>query len=341
MGAHTYRFTFSDGKHEVNYPIGDGVFDGPTVTNLAPKAVIASPEGGTRFTPTDYVPFSAVGSSDPEKDALTYSWSSDIDGDLGTLDAFDVMLREGHHTITLTVTDAYGGGATATVEVDVKPYLPHAFVDDLRVSADAPIAGDVVRITTVVRNDGEAAASAVDVSILVDGTEVGTDTVSVAVGSSREVSCSWTTAAGDHTIRAEVGATSKELTLTVLPNAVPVLNPIIYTPTGEALKYKPGDSVSFKAQAADANNDKLTFEWDFGDGTMTSADRDPVHTYTAASTYTVKLTVTDSRGGVTTKEFQVVVEKAPAKKSPGFGAAMAAVAVAAALVAVASRRRRE
>jgi PKD repeat protein len=339
MGAHSYYFVFNDGKHELRYPAA-GVFEGPAVTNLAPKAVIASPEGGTRFTPSDYVPFSAVGSSDPEKDALTYKWSSDLDGDLGTQDAFDSKLSTGHHTITLTVTDAYASTATATIELDVRPYLPNAFVSEVRTSVDAPIVKDIVRITAVVGNDGEARADALEVRILVDGTEVGTDTVSVDVGGTREVSCTWTSIAGDHTIRAEAAASSKEVSLTVLPNALPALNPIIYTPTGEALKYKPGDSISFKAQATDGNSDKLTYEWDFGDGTMASTERDPVHTYTAAGTYSVKLTVTDARGGSSYQNIQVVVEKAPAKKSPGFGGALAALAVASALVAVASRRRR-
>jgi len=339
MGPHSYYFVFNDGKHELRYPAA-GVFEGPTITNLAPDAVIASPEGGTRYTPDDYVPFSAVGSSDPEKDALTYSWTSDIDGDLGAQDAFDYKLSAGHHTITLTVTDAYESTATATIELEVRPYLPNAFVDDVRVSVDAPIATDTVRITAVVGNDGEARADALDVRILVDGTEVGTDTVSVDVGGSREVSCTWTTTEGTHTIRAEAATSSKEVSLTVLPNALPALNPIIYTPTGEALRYRPGDSIVFKANASDSNSDKLTYAWDFDDGTMVSTERDPVHIYTAPGTYDVKLTVTDSRGGVSTQNIQVVVEKAPAKDSPGFGGALAALAVAFALVAVASRRRR-
>ena len=38
--------------------------------------------------------------------------------------------------------------------------------------------------------------------------------------------------------------------------------------------------------------------WDFGDG-ATSTQKDPVHTYTAAGTYTVKLTVTNVAGSNT------------------------------------------
>jgi PKD repeat protein len=46
--------------------------------------------------------------------------------------------------------------------------------------------------------------------------------------------------------------------------------------------------------------------WDFGDGT-TSAEQNPAHQYTAANTYTVKLTVTDASGQTNTKQQQLVV----------------------------------
>lgn len=52
-----------------------------------------------------------------------------------------------------------------------------------------------------------------------------------------------------------------------------------------------------------------TWAWDFGDGT-TSADQDPVHTYTTAGTYTVTLTVTrtvDSLSSTLTRSDYIVV----------------------------------
>ena len=38
------------------------------------------------------------------------------------------------------------------------------------------------------------------------------------------------------------------------------------------------------------------YEWDFGDGSSTSTDANPSHTYTTAGTYTVKLMVMDKKG---------------------------------------------
>jgi PKD repeat protein len=59
-------------------------------------------------------------------------------------------------------------------------------------------------------------------------------------------------------------------------------------------------TVTFQNLSAAPGGGSLTYDWDFGDGTAHSTVRDPVHTYTAATSYTVTLIVTGS-GGSTTK----------------------------------------
>lgn len=54
------------------------------------------------------------------------SWSSDLDGALGTGDAGEVTLSEGTHTITLDVSGAVVS-ATTTVVVEVPPPPPERF----------------------------------------------------------------------------------------------------------------------------------------------------------------------------------------------------------------------
>jgi hypothetical protein len=52
-------------------------------------------------------------------DVLTYSWSSDISGDLGTGSSIVVTLPLGNHVITLTVTDSMGLSTTKSTMIEI------------------------------------------------------------------------------------------------------------------------------------------------------------------------------------------------------------------------------
>ena len=341
LGAHTLFFSFSDGENDVRLP-AEGTMAGPTVVNVAPTAVIKEPSNGTRFAPTDLVALDSMGSDDADGDALTFTWASDLDGELGTEDAIDAHLTEGWHNVTLTVDDGNGGTASQVVQLLVKAYLPHVLVSDVRVSPDDAIEPDAVRITVVLGNDGEARADGVDVALLIDGAEVFSDSVSLDIGGSREVSCTWTSTAGDHTLRVEADLASRELPLPIRANTRPAAAPHVYYVGGAVVKLRPGAEVAFRANASDVEGDALAFEWDFGDGSAKSSARDPAHAYVQAGAYTVTLKVTDARGGVTTQALDVVVEKAPEEGSPGMGwsVALAALGVAMAATLGGGRRRR-
>lgn len=53
----------------------------------------------------------------------------------------------------------------------------------------------------------------------------------------------------------------------------------------------------FESAAQDSNQDALSFRWDFGDSAV-SQDQSPSHVYGVSGTYTPKLTVQDSMGGI-------------------------------------------
>ncbi|QWP78845.1 S8 family serine peptidase [Lysobacter sp. K5869] len=67
-----------------------------------------------------------------------------------------------------------------------------------------------------------------------------------------------------------------------------------------------GLTVSFTDSSTDSDGSIASRSWDFGDGT-TSTATSPSKTYTAAGTYTVKLTVTDNGGLSNTKTSTVTV----------------------------------
>jgi glucose/arabinose dehydrogenase len=56
------------------------------------------------------------------------------------------------------------------------------------------------------------------------------------------------------------------------------------------------------AGSKDPDGDRLTYDWDFGDGSPHSSLANPGHTYTVEGTYTARLRVTDGRGGSATSD---------------------------------------
>jgi plastocyanin len=340
LGSHSFYFVFNDSKHEVRHPL-IGTFPGPTVVNLAPEAVMSSPANGDRYSPDDYVSFNALGSSDPDDDDLTFNWTSDVDGVLGDTSTIDARLSEGMHTITLTVDDGLGGTHSVSVDVESRPFLPHAFVSAIETDADGPVEGDGVRITVTVGNDGEAQSKGTLVQILVDDEEVYNDTVTVDVGRTGTVAFTWTSTKGPHTIKAMVGEEEMDISVQITENTPPVANPQVTSPENKT-RFKPKETLSFDANAIDANGDGLTYTWDFSDGTIGSTQETPTHAFERAGTYTVVLNVTDSRGDTTTWYLDVVVKKPAEQSSPGPGTLAAAVALlGAALMAMRAKGGRD
>ena len=102
---------------------------------------------------------------------------------------------------------------------------------------------------------------------------------------------------------------SDTLTIEVVeppPNTPPVIESLSADPTsGEAPL-----EVTFSVNATDAEDDELTYEWDFGDGETSDAE-DPTHTYAEPGAYEAAVTVSDGTDEVTDSVAIEVVE-APA-----------------------------
>ena len=98
----------------------DSVTVSITVANNAPTVSISSPSGGSTFNTTDSITF-AGSANDVEDGNLTtdISWTSNIDGSIGSGTGFSTSLSEGSHVITGMVTDSGSKTGTDTVSISV------------------------------------------------------------------------------------------------------------------------------------------------------------------------------------------------------------------------------
>lgn len=92
---------------------------GGTVNN-PPTVKITSPADGASFSYDTRISF-AGSASDPENGDLTSSltWTSDLDGTIGSGGSFSAILSKGTHTITASVTDSGGLNGSARINITV------------------------------------------------------------------------------------------------------------------------------------------------------------------------------------------------------------------------------
>lgn len=109
---------------------GYGLVDAAAATtapNAAPSVSITSPADNSSFASGETISFQGS-ASDAEDGDLTSSltWTSSIDGVIGTGGSFSRTLSDGTHTITASVTDSVGQTTTASITITVGAAPPTA-----------------------------------------------------------------------------------------------------------------------------------------------------------------------------------------------------------------------
>ncbi|MFW6119022.1 MAG: PKD domain-containing protein [Planctomycetota bacterium] len=280
----------------------DGATDSAAVTitvesaNEAPVAsASATPTSGT--APLE-VNFDGSASSDGDGTITQYTWDF-ADGSTGSGATVSHIYSEaGTYDATLTVVDNYGTSAsdTVTVTVETPNSPPTASVSATPTSGFVPLEvsfdgsgstdsdGNIASYTWEF-GDGHSGTGAV-VSHAYD--EAGTYTATLTV--SDDDGATDTAAA---TIEVEE------------PNAPPVAS-ITANPTSGTAPLE----VAFDGSASsDSDGSIASYQWDLGDGT-TADTVSPQHTYEAAGTYQVTLTVTDDDGATESDSATITVEDA-------------------------------
>jgi len=271
--------------------------DGP------PTLVIDAPSDADAFKTSDRITFAATAHDFEDGDLTSdITWTSDIDGRIGTGGGFSRRLSVGEHTLTVNVRDALGHVTSRALEITVSNTRPKVRITS-PTDGDIYTAGDVIAFAGSASDfdDGDVTASLRWTSDL-DG--------SIGTGGT------FTTAltAGTHEVTAEArdsagAATIAKVTVEIQPaNSPPSVS--IASPE-DRTRVSPDTVVSFSGSATDAEDGDLTaaMTWTSSlDGAIGSgaAFSRPLST----GTHTIRARATDAAGTVSKDAITVIVGNA-------------------------------
>jgi PKD repeat protein len=254
-----------------------------TVVNVPPTADAGGPYSGQVGTP---IAMAGTG-TDPgpvDQKTLTYQWSFG-DGTHGSGQLVSHSYQKaGNYQATLTVIDKDGGQATdtATVQVWAANQPPTAVIS-------GPTSGLVGQTLTF----SGSGSSDPDGQIVTYAWDLGDGTTASAV----EVSHSYN-AAGAYQVTLTVtdnGGLSDSATQTVQVTEPVAKQPPMASIVGQ-MRGLVGQTLTFSGSGStDPDGQVVSYAWDLGDGT-TASGAEVSHSYSAAGSYRVTLTVTDNDG---------------------------------------------
>jgi PKD repeat protein len=243
---------------------------------------ISDPNGPYTGVVGQNVMFDGTGSSDPGGTIVSYDWDFG-DGATGTgASPQHAYASAGEYTVSLTVTDNLGATDTATTSATIDPANQAPTADP-----NGPYNGTV---GIAVSFDGSGSTDP-DGSIVAYDWDFGDGNTGTGVSPSHTYGSDGIFTVS-LTVTDDAGATDSATTeaTIALGNQPPVSDPNgPYSGTA-------GVAVSFDGSGStDPDGSIVAYDWDFGDGN-TGTGVTPNHTYAAAGTYNVTLTVTDDSG---------------------------------------------
>ncbi len=237
--------------------------------NNPPAAKIETVSNGLSWT------FDGRTSTDADNDALSYVWNIDS---LATLtgDLVEYTFEQvGTYQITLTVSDGQSQN-TASVSIVVQQNtLP---VPSFTVEQEGLIV--IVDASTTVAGAATIASYSWDFDGEVTKTGVRTHHFFQSAGVKNITLLVVDSLGGEQSLTKQVSLSPAE--------------PSNTTPVAQFDYVTTDLTVTFTNMSSDADNDTLSFDWNFGDGN-TSNLANPSHLYTAAGSYDVTLTVSDGQ----------------------------------------------
>jgi PKD repeat protein len=286
--------------------------------NNAPPVAVAAANKTTGITP-EAVTFSSAGSFDSDGSIAAYSWDFG-DGNTSTLaNPTHSYSTAGTFTPTLTVTDNDGATATAStesiaIELNVQPVAVANGTPD-KANLKAPL----------VVNFSSAGSADPDGTIVGYSWDFGDGNTSASANPTHTYAAQGVYDAVLTVTDNKGGTGTATVTVTVNPNNVAPSVAISATPAfGKA-----PSTVTFTSTVSDSDGTIASLVWNFGDGSPTSTDPNPVKTY-GTGVFIATLTVTDDDGATTTRSVEIrslpnIAPEAAASATPTVGRAPAAI----------------
>ena len=299
MVTHVYSST---GTYTVTLTVSDnlGLTDTTTRTitvseNQPPQAVM---DISGNLIEGDTITFSAARSSDPEGASITCAWAFGDGATASGLEVNHAYAAPGSYNVELTVTDPYGLTDSAGNNIIIQQLTgPRAIFS---------ISGDPV-INNELQFDGSASTAQQGHSILSYQWDFGDGS---SDSSGPAVNHTYTNP-GNYQVTLRVTddqgswhQTGRTVTVYATPNRLPSVR--INAPESGV----EGLSLTFSASGSDPDGNPIEYSWTFGDGSAAQGVS-TTHAFSQAGTYTVTVTVTDSRNGQASDSAQVEITQRP------------------------------
>jgi len=263
----------------LNGKLVSGVEPGTTVDTPVAVAIASVTSGNGPLL----VSFDASGSTDPNGDALTYTWGFE-NGTTATGITIDNEFTEfGNHVVTLTVNDGNGNTDSTTLTITVtNPNLPPValFTNDVNTG--------IVPALVVFDASGSTDPNG---DALTYTWDFGNGDTTTGVTTSYEF-----TSIGDFEVTLTVSDGNLESSIVkriLITDGTPIASIVIDRMSG----FAPLEVVFDASDSVDPSNNALSYAWDFGDGTSGSGVN-ITHTFTTVGQYNVLLTIDNGQGGI-------------------------------------------